>query len=88
MGHNCSMVLHGRVANGVIVIEGNLPLPEGAAVSVSYPAAPLDQSAQVSLNGRQAALDELERLRNLPNENPGDDFDAADHDRELYGSAG
>ena len=33
------MIIPGRVHNGVVVLEGGPALPEGAAVSVSYPAA-------------------------------------------------
>jgi hypothetical protein len=32
------MIIPGRVHNGVVILEGGPALPEGAAVSVSYPA--------------------------------------------------
>ncbi|HYV34311.1 MAG TPA: hypothetical protein VE988_01320 [Gemmataceae bacterium] len=32
------MVIPGRVHNGVVVLEGETELPEGAAVSIWYPA--------------------------------------------------
>jgi hypothetical protein len=32
------MEIRGRVCNGVVVLEGELPLPEGTLVTVSYPA--------------------------------------------------
>jgi hypothetical protein len=32
------MTIPGRVQNGVVVLQGGPALPEGAAVSVSYPA--------------------------------------------------
>jgi hypothetical protein len=32
------MVIPGRVHNGVVVLEGESALPEGAAVTVTYPA--------------------------------------------------
>jgi len=35
---NAGMEIRGRVHNGVVVIEGEVPLPEGAAVTVTYPA--------------------------------------------------
>jgi hypothetical protein len=35
---NGNMVIHGRVQNGVVVLEGGPVLPEGAAVIVSFPA--------------------------------------------------
>ena len=34
------MVIPGRVLNGVVVLEGGTPLPEGAAVTVTFPAPP------------------------------------------------
>jgi hypothetical protein len=32
------MVIHGRVHQGVVVLEGEAALPEGAGVTVTYPA--------------------------------------------------
>ena len=34
------MVIPGRVHNGVVVVEGEPALPEGAAVTITYPALP------------------------------------------------
>ena len=34
------MVITGRKQNGVVVLEGESALPEGAAVSITYPAMP------------------------------------------------
>ncbi|MEX2172202.1 MAG: hypothetical protein WD851_22975 [Pirellulales bacterium] len=31
------MVILGHISNGVVVLEGDAPLPEGAAVAVVYP---------------------------------------------------
>src|SRR5262249_52907669 len=36
--NNETMVIPGRVRNGVVVLESGPTLPEGAAVTVSYPA--------------------------------------------------
>jgi len=50
---NGDMEIRGRVHNGVVVLEGALPLPEGAMVTVSYPVSsptePLDSHRRVSL---------------------------------------
>jgi len=47
------MIIHGRVHNGVVVLEGGLTLPEGTHVTVSCSAAPsseqLQQKRQVTL---------------------------------------
>ena len=34
------MIIPGRVRNGVVIPDGGQALPEGAAVSISYPVAP------------------------------------------------
>jgi hypothetical protein len=34
---NDPMTIRGRVQNGVVILEGGPRLPEGAAVSISYP---------------------------------------------------
>jgi hypothetical protein len=39
-GDTSDMEIRGQVRNGVIVLDGNPNLPEGAAVTVSYPALP------------------------------------------------
>ena len=80
------MVIRGRVKNGVIVVDDPTALPEGAEVSVSYPAVLNEASDKMVEEQRRSLLAEFERLRNLPNENPGDKFDAAEHDRVLYGN--
>jgi hypothetical protein len=47
------MEIQGRVHNGVVVLESELPLPEGTMVTVSYPVAtptePPDPHRRVSL---------------------------------------
>jgi hypothetical protein len=39
------MVIPGRVQNGVVVLEGGSQLPEGAAVTITYPALPTAKPA-------------------------------------------
>jgi hypothetical protein len=34
---NLRMVISGRVQNGVVIPEGNVPLPEGAVVTITFP---------------------------------------------------
>ena len=36
-GQNDGMEVQGRIHNGVVVLEGDLPLPEGTRVTVTYP---------------------------------------------------
>jgi len=83
------MTLHGKVHNGVVVLDGNAELPEGTPVTVlveqqanasirQYP----DKLSPEEIRRRKAVLDEITAL---PNENPGDTFSGADHDKVLYG---
>jgi hypothetical protein len=39
-GDNRRMVIQGRIQNGVVVLDGNSELPEGAVVAVVFPAQP------------------------------------------------
>src|SRR5438876_8554691 len=43
--NNDRMIIPGRVHNGVVVLEGESALPEGAAVTVTYPASPTAEPA-------------------------------------------
>ena len=47
------MEIRGRIHNGVVVLQGELSLPEGTMVIVAYPGAP---SAEPPENGRRVAL--------------------------------
>lgn len=38
------MEVHGRIHNGVVVLEGELPWPEGTPVTVLYRGAPTSES--------------------------------------------
>ena len=74
------MELEGRVENGVVVFPGGLPLPDGATVSVVYPAksgepqpTPAKQRIQLPL----IHSDEPGSL-NLTNEKIGEILDAED----------
>ena len=81
------MTLQGVVHNGVVVLEPGAQVPEGAIVSVvvepQTPAPAMrDQMTDDERRRLRAALDEIIAL---PNENPGDTFSGADHDKVLYG---
>jgi hypothetical protein len=43
---NNRMEVQGRIHNGVVVLEGELPLPEGTTVTVSYHGAPPEKSPE------------------------------------------
>lgn len=44
-----TMVIPGRVQNGVVVLESGPALPEGAAVTITYPAVPQAKPAGANL---------------------------------------
>jgi hypothetical protein len=82
------MTLHGRISNGVVVLDEAISLPEGTPVEVfvaathaSAPSAP----EKMSEEERQRVLAILDRIASLPDENPDDTFSGADHDKVLYG---
>ena len=54
------MVYRGRVANGVIRLEGSVILPEGAEVRVELATVPKDEEFRVSIE------QDLDRLASLP----------------------
>jgi hypothetical protein len=83
------MTLHGTVQNGVVVLEAGADLPNGTPVTVVVEQSklmpqipPVDRLTDEELRRRKAILDEI---LSLPNENPGDTFSGADHDKVLYG---
>jgi hypothetical protein len=83
------MTISGIVQNGVVVLEGGTALPDGTPVTVlveQRQSAPLcPQNERMSEEERQRVLAILDRISSLPDENPGDTFSGADHDKVLYG---
>jgi predicted DNA-binding antitoxin AbrB/MazE fold protein len=79
------MVIRGRVQNGVVVLEENVSLPEGTAVTVAVCAAPEATAEAMSEEQRRRLREARRHFESLPNENPGDTFSGAAHDRVLYG---
>jgi hypothetical protein len=78
------MTLQGTVRGGIVVLDEAVPVPDGTKVSVFIPSTPSQsiRSVEEEVAQSKAALAELLAI---PDENPGDDFCAADHDRVLYG---
>ena len=83
------MTLHGKVHNGVVVFDDPANLPEGTPVTVFV--APKEASGNPSSTERLSEAEHrricaiLDEIAQLPNENPGDTFSGADHDKVLYG---
>jgi hypothetical protein len=80
------MVIRGRIQNGVVVLDADATVPEGTEVSVVLPPAPEPANETMPEAERQRVLQIMDRIAALPDENPGDTFSGADHDRVLYGA--
>jgi hypothetical protein len=80
------MVIRGRIHNGVVVLETNTPLQEGMEVTVVVPAASVGSIDTLSEAEQRRILEIMDHIAALPDENPGDTFSGADHDRVLYGA--
>ena len=81
------MTLHGTVQNGVVVLDGNPAIPDGTEVSVLVAPAAVKAAhgEKMTEEERLRVLAILDRIAALPDENPGDTFSGADHDKVLYG---
>ena len=79
------MVIHGHVENGIIIPHGNILAPAGTEVTITV----RDHSELIadamSDDQKRQYLAALSRIDSVANENAGDSFSGADHDRELYG---
>ena len=88
------MTLHGRIQNGVVVLDGGISLPDGIPVTVfitaeqpelSSPPPPPAPGEPMSSEERRRILAVIKSIASQPDENPGDVFSGADHDQALYG---
>ena len=80
------MVIRGRIHNGVVVLDADVSVPEGTEVTVVVPATPEAVGDVMSEAEQRRILEIMDRIAALPDENPGDTFSGADHDRVLYGA--
>lgn len=78
------MEIRGHFEHGVIVPHDALSLPEGTKVTIIVPSTSNSSSNEMSAEAREKYLAALARIDATPNENPGDTFSGADHDRILY----
>jgi hypothetical protein len=83
---NDFMVIQGRIQDGVVVLENNVSVPEGTEVTVVVRAAPEPAREIISEAERRRVVEIMDRIAALPDENPGDTFSGAEHDRVLYGA--
>lgn len=80
------MTVRGRVQDGTVVIEDSVRLPEGAEVSVTVCEPVPHANTKLTPEQKKRMQEALARIQAIPNENPGDNFSGADHDRVLYGA--
>jgi hypothetical protein len=80
------MVIHGRVKDGVVVLEGATSLPEGTEVTVLVPFE-MDRGAKLSEQERRRILEIIDRIASLPIEGSQEPFSGSDHDQVLYGKS-
>jgi predicted DNA-binding antitoxin AbrB/MazE fold protein len=80
------MVIRGRIQDGVFVRDADVAVPEGTEVTVVVPVVPEAVSEEILDAERQRVLEIMDRIAALPDENPGDTFSGADHDKVLYGA--
>jgi len=79
------MVIRGRIQKGVVVLDADASVPEGAEVSVVFPPAPEQATETMPEAERQRILEIMDRIAALPIEGMTDPFSGADHDKVLYG---
>ena len=82
------MTLHGKIQNGVVVLEENPGLAEGTPVTVlveSQSGRPAEPDEKMSPEEHQRVLAILDRIAALPIEGSSEPFSGADHDKVLYG---
>jgi hypothetical protein len=79
------MVIHGHVENGIVIPHDSIPLPEGAEVTIMVHGEPAASKDGMTEHQQQRYLALLARIDAVANEDPGDSFRGADHDRVLYG---
>lgn len=78
------MVIPGHIENGVVVFDGDVSLPEGAEVTVVVQSIG-DKHEVMTKEQYKIYVDALSCIDSIPDENPGDSFGGADHDKVLYG---
>jgi hypothetical protein len=79
------MVIRGRIQNGVVAFGSDVSLPEGMEVTVVIPAPSESGTESLPEAERKRISHIMDRIAALPDENPGDTFSGADHDKVLYG---
>jgi hypothetical protein len=77
-------VFQGKIHNGVVVLDGGATLPEGTLVEVVVNAPPPNKEEKMTEEEHRRLMEVMDRIASMPDENPGDTFSGADHDKVLY----
>jgi hypothetical protein len=80
------MEIQGHYQNGMIIPHDGIILPDGTEVTITVRAATQGSGDEMPDEQRQRYLAALARIDAVANENPGDAFSGANHDRVLYGN--
>jgi predicted DNA-binding antitoxin AbrB/MazE fold protein len=80
------MEIQGHYQNGMIVPHDAVSLPDGTEVTITVRSTPQEISGAMTQEQHKRYLAALDRIDAAANENPGDIFSGADHDRVLYGN--
>ena len=79
------MVIHGRIQNGVVTLQGDVSLPEGTEVTVLVPTESESVPKALPEAERRRILKIMDHIAALPIEGSTEPFSGADHDKVLYG---
>jgi hypothetical protein len=82
--YNYRMVFQGHIENGVVIPDGEFPLPNGTQVTIMVREPIAAAKEAMSEADRQRYLVALAQIDAVANENPGDEASGAEHDRYLY----
>lgn len=82
---NEGMLIRGRVHNGVVSFPSDVSLPEGLEVTVVVPTSSESSESNLSEQDLGRIRKMMDDIASLPDENPGDAFSGAEHDKVLYG---
>jgi predicted DNA-binding antitoxin AbrB/MazE fold protein len=79
------MEIQGHIENGIIIPHDITTLPDGTEVTIVVREQAERSADKMSPDERRRYLEELARIDAVSDENPGDTFSGADHDKVLYG---
>jgi predicted DNA-binding antitoxin AbrB/MazE fold protein len=79
------MEIQGHYQNGLIVPHNSPSLPDGTEVTIVVRDTAPPRADVMTEEQLRRYHEALSRIDAIPDENPGDNFSGADHDRVLYG---